>query len=116
MIALYMKKFLYTHLNITIGALAVLFIAILAGFYLWAIGDVFGQMKRALMPSPSHDAVGFDLAGASKLDLHGLINGVPPVPISATASALTPTLLSTSTIKTTVTTSPAAASSSTSMP
>ena len=75
-----MKKFLHSHPNIVIGTLAAVFIAALAGFYSWAIGDVFDQMSRALAPPPAQSAIGFDLLGASHLDLRGLMGGTTPTP------------------------------------
>jgi hypothetical protein len=92
-----MKKFLHSHPNIVIGTLAAVLVVVLVGFYSWAIGDVFTQMGRALAPPSAQSAVGFDLPGASKLDLRGLMDGVAPAPTTtaatstSTASSSTPT-------------------------
>jgi hypothetical protein len=85
-----MKKFLHSHPNIVIGTLAVVFIVVLASFYSWAIDDVFDQMGRALASPSVQSAVGFDLPGASKLDLRGLMDddvNSAPVPTPATVRA-----------------------------
>lgn len=85
-----MKKILHSHPNIIIGTLAVVFVVVLASFYSWAIGDVFNQMSRALASPSAQSAGGFDLSGASKLDLRGLMGGavsVPTVPTSSTSSS-----------------------------
>jgi hypothetical protein len=64
-------------------------VIILASFYSWAIGDVFNQVSRALASPPAQSAVGFDLPGASKLDLRGLMDGVTPaVSVSSTSSSI----------------------------
>jgi hypothetical protein len=75
-----MKKFLHSHPNIVIGMLAVVLIVALVSFYSWAIGDVFEQMGRALASPSAQSAVGFNLSGASKLDLRGLMNGSTSTP------------------------------------
>jgi hypothetical protein len=82
-----MKNFLHSHPNIVIGTLAVVLVVLLAGFYSWAIGDVFDQMGRALATPPAKSAVGFDLSGASNLNLRGLVNGATPAPAGSTSSS-----------------------------
>jgi hypothetical protein len=77
-----MKKFLRSHPNIVIVTLATVLIVTLAGFYSWAIGNVFNQMSRALASPAAQSVAGFDLSGASKLDLRGLMDGVAPTPTS----------------------------------
>jgi len=99
-----MKKFLHSHPNIVIGVLAVAFIVVLVSFYFWAIGGVFDQIDRALAAPLARSAIDFDLLGASKLNLRGLLNGETP------AAAIAPPLASTTATSTPV------ASSSTSTP
>jgi hypothetical protein len=82
-----MKIFLHSHPNLVIATLAAVFIVVLAGFYSWAIGDVFDQMDRALASASVQSAVGFDLPGASKLDLRGLVNSAAPAPAVFTSSS-----------------------------
>jgi hypothetical protein len=83
-----MKKFLHSHPNIIIGTFAVIFVGALILFYSWAIGDMFSQIPRALIPPPPQNITGFDLPAASKLDLRGLVNEAPsPAPSSPAPSS-----------------------------
>jgi hypothetical protein len=100
-----MKKFLHSHPNIVIGTLATVLVIVLVSFYSWAIDDVFDQMGRALASPSAQNAVGFDLPGASKLDLRGLMGGVAPAPVSVAATTAT-----------VVTSTPAASSSTLTVP
>jgi hypothetical protein len=85
-----MKKFLHSHPNLIIGAIYIVFIGILLAFYFWAVNNVFDQLRFALISPPPQSAVGFDLAGAAKLDLRGLLNGAPaPTAVVATPAAST---------------------------
>ena len=92
-----MKKFLHSHPNIIIGTIAVVLVGTLVFFYSWAIDDMFSQIPRALMPPASKSITGFDLSGASKLDLRGLANDVssstptPPASSSSSSATGTPT-------------------------
>lgn len=87
-----MKKFFYSHPDIVIAGCALVFLGFLLGFYLWAINDIFVQVHRALTFSSTQSANDFDLAGAAKLDLRGLMNGsssaspIAPAPPVATSS------------------------------
>jgi hypothetical protein len=86
-----MKNFLHSHPTIIIGTLAAALVIVLVSFYSWAIDDVFAQMDRALTSPSAQSAIGFDLPGAAKLDLRGLMDGnvdaTPvPAPMSVTAS------------------------------
>jgi hypothetical protein len=114
-----MKKFLRSHPNIVIGTLAAVFVVVLASFYFWAIDNVFDQMGRALTAPSTQSAVGFNLSGASKLDLRGLVSGnsddaastptsAPAsvtAPVSAPASIMTTTTAATSATSTSLSTS-----------
>jgi hypothetical protein len=88
-----MKKFLYSHPNIFIGTLAVVFIGILIVFYSWAIGDVFNEISQALATPSAQSISDFNLSGASKLDLRGLINSTSSA--SATTTVASPASSST---------------------
>ncbi len=93
-----MKKFLHSHPNIVIGTLAAVFIVALVSFYSWAIDDVFDQLGRALASPSAQSAVGFDLAGASKLDLRGLMdNGANLAPVSSSVPVTAPSVATTTT-------------------
>jgi hypothetical protein len=94
-----MKKFLHSHTTIIIGTLAVVFIVVLVSFYSWAIDDVFRQIDRALTSPSTQNAVGFDIPGASKLNLRGLVNGATPTATS-TPTATTSTPVATSSTQT----------------
>ena len=80
-----MKKILHAHPTIVIVALLIVFIAILASFYFWAIGDMFTQIGLALESPPAQSAGSFDLTGVSKLDLRGpAATSTPPIGTSTT--------------------------------
>lgn len=100
-----MKKFLRSHPSITIGSLALVFIATLVVFYFWAINDAFTELRLALVPPVPQALTGFDLEGAAKLDLHGVAtssSASAPAPASATVPA--PAAASATTTETATTT------------
>ena len=83
-----MKKFFYSHPDTIIAALALIFLGILVWFYSWAINDVFTEVHTALTFSPSQQSDSFDLAGAAKLDLRGIVgssSSVATTPATTTA-------------------------------
>lgn len=69
-----MKKTLFSHPDITIVTLAIVFLGILIFFYSWAIGVIVTQVHTALSASPGQTAAGFDVQEAGRLDLRGLLN------------------------------------------
>jgi hypothetical protein len=77
-----MKKFFYSHPDVVIVSLAIVFLAILIGFYSWAINDAFFELHTALGSSQSEIQTTFNLNGASTLDFRGLL--------SATATGANP--------------------------
>lgn len=82
-------KLLRSHPTLIIGTLALGFIGILFVFYSWAIGDVFTEVGKALAEPQSQTISGFDLGGASKLDLRGLMgNSSPSTATVATSAAV----------------------------
>lgn len=96
-------KLLRSHPTLTIGTLALVFIGILFVFYSWAIGDVFTEVGKALAQPQSQAISGFNLSGASKLDLRGLISTssspeatTTPAVGAATTTAATPATASSS--------------------
>lgn len=72
-----MKKFLNAYPDFIIGTLALVFIAVLVVLYLWASGDIFTQINRALAPPVAQSAQGFNLSAASKLNMRGLVVSAP---------------------------------------
>ena len=69
-----MKKLLHKYPNVIIGSLAVIFLAVLIGFYFWAINDAVAELQSALVTPPPQSVSGYDLSAAAKLDYRGLIN------------------------------------------
>lgn len=112
-----MKKFLHSHPNIVIGTLAGALVLVLVGFYSWAIDDVFDQMGRALASPSARSVVGFDLLGASKLDLRGLMDdGANPAPIPTPIPTPVSVTAPTPTVATTTATAKSTSVASSSMP
>ncbi|HEY5220982.1 MAG TPA: hypothetical protein VIJ29_02435 [Candidatus Paceibacterota bacterium] len=69
-----MKKLLHKYPNFIIGALAIIFLAVLITFYSWAINDAVAELHSALVTPAPASVTGYDLAAAAKLDYRGLIN------------------------------------------
>jgi hypothetical protein len=106
-----MRKFFHAHPDVVLVTLAIVLLAALAACYSWAINGIYTEVHEALTSSlpPSSDA--FDLAGAAKLDLRGLVSGSSSAPVAgapASASALISSSTSTSTADTAATSSSAA--------
>ena len=91
-----MKKKLYSHPDVIIATLAFVLLCTLAAFYSWATDAIITQLHRSLVSVPPQTAAGFNLDGASKLDLRGLLvqppsaTDAPPLPASL-APATAPT-------------------------
>ena len=68
-----MKKILSNHPEAVILALAVVFLAVVAGFYLWGVGKIVNVTSQALNSTRPATVTGFDLSQASQLDLRGLV-------------------------------------------
>jgi hypothetical protein len=96
-----MKKFLHLHPNLIIAAIYVLFIGVLLAFYFWAVNNVFSELRIALITPPPQSGEGFNLAGAAKIDLHGLINGPSSTIIvpTSTVAGVNSTSISTTTAR-----------------
>lgn len=75
-----MKKFFHSHPDVIIAVLAVVFLGVIIALYVWALNDVFLEIHRSLSSSESQSATTFNLQGASKLDLRGLMNGTTSAP------------------------------------
>ena len=69
-----MKKILHSYPNFVIGTIAVLLLAILIAFYLWAVNDAVAQLRGSLVAPPPQRITGFDLGAAAQLDYRGLTN------------------------------------------
>ena len=81
-----MKKKLYAHPDIIIAVLAFSLLCLLISFYFWATDAIVVEVRRSLTAAAPNVAAGFNLDGASKLDLRGLL-GQPPSSASSTSSA-----------------------------
>ena len=69
-----MKHFFREHHDSILIALAVLFLGVLIGYFSWGIGQVVTEVNRAA--NAKGGGVGnapFDIRGAQRLDLRGLI-------------------------------------------
>jgi hypothetical protein len=67
-----MKKKLFSHPEAIIATLALIFLIILIAFYFWATDAMVTQLHRSLVSAAPENVPGFNLSGASKLDLRGL--------------------------------------------
>jgi len=92
-----MKKKLYSHPDAIIAALAFVLLCTLAAFYSWATDAIITQLHRSLVSVPPQTAAGFNLDGASKLDLRGLLVQPP----STTVAPPMPAALASTTVKAT---------------
>ncbi len=92
-----MKKIFYSHPDIVIASLAMLFLGILIASYIWTIGNIFFEAHRALTSSIQQNPGEFDLAGAAQLGL-GSSSAIVPV---ATSTAITPLVNNATTTATT---------------
>ena len=90
-----MKKKIYAHPDVIIAVLALVLLFVLIAFYFWATDAIVTQVRRALTSAAPQNAVGFDLDGAAKLDLRGLLgqsssSTADIVPEPPAASAIVP--------------------------
>ena len=69
-----MRKFLRKYPQALLITLAVVFLGLVIGYYTWGIGQVVGEVNRAVNAKGSGDTgTSFDLTGAASLDLRGLV-------------------------------------------
>lgn len=79
-----MKIFLRTHVNAILFCLAILFLVLVVGYFVWGVGYIimeFGQANTsnvAAAPAPS-----FDLQDAAQLDYRGIAT----LTVTSTASS-----------------------------
>jgi amino acid transporter len=70
-----MKKLIRKFPQAILIVLALFFIGVIAFAFSWGIGDVVGQVNRALNTKPpGNSQANFDIAGAQKLNLRGLVS------------------------------------------
>ena len=110
-----MKKIFHAYPEVIIVTLAVVFLAVLAVCYTWAINVIYGEVHQALTSSLPQSSDAFDLAGAAKLDLRGLMGASSTPSASVVPSAPPPPAVSTTT-PSARTISPSRGSSSSSAP
>jgi len=69
-----MKKILRKYPETTLAVLVVIFLGIIFAYFSWGIGDMVGEVDRAINTTPKANvSVEFDLKGAQTLDLKGLV-------------------------------------------
>lgn len=74
-----MTSFFKKHPDGILIALTVVFVAVLAGSFIWGFTDLGTEINRVLNFSPSaQQGTGFDLKGAADLDLKGLVSSSTP--------------------------------------
>jgi hypothetical protein len=66
-----MKKQAFSYTNSLVVGFAIIFFALLIVFYFWATGAIITQVRRSLILPSSASFSGFNITGASKLDLRG---------------------------------------------
>lgn len=67
-----MKKFLKSHPETLLIVLAIFFLGIIVGYFIWGISDVIGAVNQALTFTVPAEKMSFDIDGASRLNLRGL--------------------------------------------
>jgi len=77
-------KFLRTHVEPLLVILALLFLAIIIGSFVWGVGDIVGEVNMALKYTPPQTKTGFDLQDAAKLDWRGGIMSTSTPAVTAT--------------------------------
>ena len=92
-----MKKFFFSHPDITLAVIAFAFLGTLIGFFVWGIDDVVFVMQQSMSAPMITNKQGFDLRSAGTL---GLPTATPVAP-SNPSPAPTPTSMATSTASST---------------
>lgn len=91
-----MKKFFHAHPQVIIVTLALVFVGVIIGGYIWAVGDIYTEVDQALVAPVPQSVQSFDLAGAAAIDLRGIPTStpvsasVPPADSVPSASSATP--------------------------
>ena len=68
-----MKNFLRNHPDTTLIVLMGIFLAVIAGFYVWGVSDVAMTVNSSLNYAAPQQDQAFDLPSAAKLDWRGLV-------------------------------------------
>ncbi len=90
------KDFLREHAEASLASLAVLFIAVIAGFFYAAIHMIIPQFDRALATPVPPPTSGFDLNAASQINYRGLLGsasspaGTAPVGAGTASGTVSP--------------------------
>ncbi len=87
-----MKKKLFSHPDAILAVLALIFLVILVAFYFWATSAIVTQVHRSLVAPLPESASGFNLKGASALDLRGLLGQASSSPANSTPTPMAPTV------------------------
>jgi hypothetical protein len=90
-----MKKKLFSHPDVILAVLALILFGVLVAFYFWATDAIVTQVHRSLIAVAPESASGFNLKGASALDLRGLLGQASSSPASSTPTSVIPTPSST---------------------
>lgn len=107
-----MRHFLRNHTNTILVFLAVVFLAVIVGYFTWGIGYAVTEVNEANTGKASAAAVpGFNLNAAAAINYRGV---APEMPVMATSTNATTTATSTATSM--ATTTVAATTTATSTP
>lgn len=69
-----MKKILRQHPETAMTVLAIVFVGIVVAYFSWGIGDMMGEVNRAVNTAPKIEgSAGFDLKDAQSLNWKGLV-------------------------------------------
>ena len=70
-----MKRFLKNYTNTLLAVLAVIFLAILIGYFVWGIGYVVSEVDKANASQIANTQISdFNISAAAALDYRGLMN------------------------------------------
>ncbi len=93
-----MKKFFYSHPDVVIASLAILFLGILIASYIWTINNIFFEAHRALTSSMQQTSGEFNLAAAAQLGLSSSsVSSTAIIPLATSTAAPLPVNTGTST-------------------
>lgn len=97
-----MKHFLRNHTNTILVFLAIVFLAVIVGYFTWGIGYVVTEVNQANTGKASAAAVpGFNLNAAAALNYRGVGPEMPAM--ASTTATSTATSVATTTVATTTT-------------
>ncbi len=67
------KEFLRNHPEALLIAVAIVFVVLIVGSYLWGVSYVATNVDRAFNYVPPQPNIGYDLQAAQKMNWHGLV-------------------------------------------